>query len=244
MKLATTIAALTCLAGAAHAGDGDWSYRTTLYLWFPGMSASVDTPFGEISADMSASEALSNLKFGFMGTVAAEKDDWILWGDFLYTNLAVQSATPAGALWDQAEVKQKLTAVTAYGLYDINPAPEVQVAFGAGLRYFDVQVDGSLTGGLSAPVNTSGGASWAVPLLAAQVYAPISGNWFVNGVADWGMAGSDTQTWQVYAGAGYRFNEHWSTQAGYRVMNFQKTIGGNPVTTDLSGFVVGATYEF
>jgi hypothetical protein len=243
MKLAT-ILALTCFAGAAQAGDGDWTYRTTLYLWFPGMSASVNTPVGDFNADMSASEALSNLKFGFMGTVAAEKDNWILWGDLLYTNLAVQSPTPHGSLWGESEVNQKLTAVTGYALYNVTPGSDTQFALGAGARWFDVQIDGSLTGGSAAPVNTSGGATWAVPVLAAQVYAPISGNWFVNGLADWGMTSSDTETWQVYAGVGYRFNAHWSTQAGYRVMDFQKSINGNPVQTDLSGIVAGVTYEF
>lgn len=239
-----TILALTCMASAASAQDGDWHYRTTLYLWFPGMSASVGSPAGEISADMSASEALSNLKFGFMGTVAAQKDNWILWGDLLYTNLAVQNSTPKGSLWADSEVKQKLTAVTGYALYNVYPASRVQVAVGAGARWFDVQIDGSLSGGSAAPVNTGGGATWAVPLLAGQVYAPIDDHWFVDGTADWGMAGSDTETWQIYAGAGYRFNEHWSTQAGYRVMDFQKSVGGNPFETDLSGFVAGVTYEF
>lgn len=239
-----TVLALTCFAGMANAQEADWSYRSTLYLWFPGMSASVETPDGTIDGDLSASDALSNLDMGFMGTFAAQHGNWVLWTDLLYTDLGASEATPHGILWDEARVEQKLTALTAYALYDVNPEPAVQVALGAGARYFDFSMTTSLSGGSTARIKNQTNESWIVPVLAAQVYAPLNDHWFLDGFADWGSAGGGTETWQIYAGAGYKFNEQWSTQLGYRYMDFSKEIEGNDVQTGLSGVVAGVTFAF
>jgi opacity protein-like surface antigen len=243
MKLATALF-LTCLATPALAQDSAWDFRTTLYLWFPGMSATVETPEGTVSSDVSAADALSNLDMGFMGSVGAQKGNVILWGDLLYTDLGASENTPHGLLWDQVRVSQQLTAVTGYALYDVAPDPAVQVGLGAGFRYFNLSADTVLTGGNQPRVENSLSDSWWVPVLAAQLYAPLNDRWFVDGVADWGQAGSDTNTWQVYAGVGYKINETWSTQLGYRYMNFGRTIEGKAIDTDLSGILAGVTISF
>lgn len=243
MKLMTALL-LTCLATPALAQDSGWDFRTTLYLWFPGMSATVETPEGTVSSDLSPADALSNLDMGFMGSVGAQNGNMILWGDLLYTDLGASEDTPHGMLWDQVRIEQKLTAVTGYALYDIAREPEVQFGLGAGFRYFNLSADTVLTGGSQPRVENSLSDSWWVPVLAAQFYKPIDDHWFVDGLIDWGMAGSDAETWQGYAGVGYRFNETWSTQVGYRYMNFSRTIDGKAIDTDLSGILAGVTISF
>ncbi|QYZ71568.1 outer membrane beta-barrel protein [Neotabrizicola shimadae] len=243
MKLVTALL-LGCLATPALAQDSGWDFRTTLYLWFPGMSATVDTPEGTVSSDLSPTDALSNLDMGFMGSVGAQNGNVILWGDLLYTDLGASEDTPHGMLWDQVRIEQKLTAVTGYALYDIAREPDVQFGLGAGFRYFNLSADTVLTGGSQPRVENSLSDSWWVPVLAAQFYKPIDDHWFVDGLIDWGMAGSDTETWQGYAGVGYRFNETWSTQIGYRYMNFSQTFEGRAIDTDLSGILAGVTISF
>lgn len=243
MKLAPALL-LTCLTSPALAQDSGWDFRTTLYLWFPGMSATVTTPEGEASADLSPADALSNLDMGFMGSVGAQHGNLILWGDLLYTDLGASESTPHGMAWDEARVEQKLTAITGYALYDVAPDPAVQFGVGAGFRYFNLSADSSLSGGSAPRVDSSLSDSWVVPVLALQAYKPIDEHWFVDGVVDWGMAGDDTETWQGYFGVGYRFNDTWSTQLGYRVMNFSQTIDGKDIDTDLSGVLAGVTISF
>lgn len=238
MRIAATIAAI-CLAGSASAQDG-WEYRSTLYLWFPGLSSTVDTIHGTVEADVSAQDALADLQFGFMGTVAAQRGNLILWGDLVYTDLGSGQKNPGGVLFDDVDITQKLTALTSYVLYDLNASPNAMFAIGAGARYFNLSVDTTLSGGTLGTVDDSVSDNWTVPVLAAQFYAPLNDSWFIDGTADWGMTGDDSETWQVYGGLGYRFNERWSTQVGYRHMNFSR----DAVEVDLGGLVAGVTIEF
>ncbi|MCX7300162.1 MAG: hypothetical protein NTX73_07240 [Rhodobacterales bacterium] len=243
MRLMTSVAAVF-IAGSASAQDAGWQYRSTLYLWFPGTTASVETPNGTIEGEVSASDALQSLEMGFMGTVAAQNNNWIIWGDLVYSDLAASKPTPDGVLWTDAEIGQTLTTVTSYVLYDVAPSPTTVVALGAGARYFNLGFSTSLSGGALGDVSSSFDESWTVPVIAGQFYTQLNDKWFVDGTADWGMAGDDTETWQIYAGLGYRFNERWSTQVGYRYMNFVKDIGGDVLDTGLSGLVAGVTIEF
>jgi hypothetical protein len=43
---------------------------------------------------------------------------------------------------------------------------------------------------------------------------------------------------------GYRFNERWSAQLGYRYMNFDREVDGRDVTVDLYGPIIGASISF
>lgn len=243
MRLLSTVALI--LAGSTVAANAEgWDYRTTLYLWFPGISTTVETPFGSASGDVSASDALSALDMGFMGTVAAQNGPWIFWGDLVYTDISATNAAPQGLAFTDVRTKSKMTTVTAYALYDVNPAPEIQVAFGGGARFIDMSLQTSLLGGSVGDYSHESGDSWMVPVLAAQVFAPINEKWFVSGVADWGMAGNDNETWQVYAGLGYRFNEKWSTQIGYRYMDVTKDLDNGNVDLGMGGVLLGVTYEF
>ena len=49
---------------------------------------------------------------------------------------------------------------------------------------------------------------------------------------------------ETVRGVGYRFNDRWSTQLGYRFMNFSQTVDGKDIETDLSGVLAGVTISF
>ncbi len=94
----TTLACLCALAaGPAAAQDGGWSFAATGYLWLPATKTTVDTAFGEVESTLSASDAISDLEFGFMGAVAAQRDRWSLIGDLIYTDIQTSSSTPRGS---------------------------------------------------------------------------------------------------------------------------------------------------
>jgi len=248
MRLFSPLALAAMIAASpAFAQDAGWDYRTTVYLWLPGISSTVETPKGTAEADVSAGDALSALDMGFMGSVAAQNGPWVLWGDLVYTDLSATNPTPHGLAFSEVTTKSRMTAVTLYALYDVNPAPEVQLAFGAGVRAFDMSLETTLSGGVGGAggnFTQSGSDSWLVPVLAAQAFAPINDRWYVTGVADWGKTGNDNETWQVYAGVGYRINENWSTQLGYRYMDLSKDIDNSKVELGMGGVLLGMTYEF
>lgn len=230
-------------ADSALAQDYGWAYKATLYGWFPGMSTSVDTRFGTVESDVSSSDALSALDMAFMGSLSAQHGRWGLVGDLLYTDLSASQDTPF-ALYGEGEIGVKLTALSGYALYRVSSDPQVQFDIGAGFRNFDIEVDVSLSPGIRPGASRSIDGSWTSPLIAARLSVPLDENWFFTGFADWGGAGSDDETWQVYAGLGYAFDDSWSTQLGYRYMDINKEIDGRDVSIGLSGLVLALSYSF
>ena len=235
--------ALIFLAQSASAQEADWRYKATIYGWFPGLSASVDTRFGTVETDVSASDALENLDMAFMGTFAAQNGRWGFAADLLYTDISATQPTPF-ALYGDATVKQTLTTLSGYVLYRVTQDPAFVFDVGAGFRTFNLDIDVSLSEGVAKAASESISRSWTDPVIAARMNVPINEKWFVEGFADYGGTGSGDETWQIYAGVGYRIREDWSTQLGYRTMNISKEVDTRDVSADLSGALIAFTYSF
>ena len=230
-------------ASGAAAQDLDWTYRATMYGWIPGMSTSVETSFGTVETNPDAGDILSALDFAFMGSLSAQRGRLGFVGDFLYTDLSTAQDTPL-PLYGSGTVDVQLTAFSGYALYRVTSDPKVNLDLGVGFRTFDIKVGASVSAGVLPAQSQSLDASWTDPLIAARLSVPINEDWFMTGFADYGTTGSDSETWQVYAGLGYKFNEQWSTQVGYRYMDINKEIDGRDVSIALDGVLFAFSYDF
>jgi hypothetical protein len=235
--------ALIFVAQSATAQEADWRYKATFYGWFPDLSASVDTRFGTVDADVSAADALENLDMAFMATFGAQNGRWGFAADLLYTEISATQPTPF-ALYGDATVKQTLTALSGYVLYRVSQDPAFVLDLGGGFRTFDLDIDVSLSDGLAKAASESISRSWTDPVIAARMNVPVNEKWFIEGFADWGGTGSGDETWQIYGGVGYRISEDWSTQVGYRTMNISKDVDDREVSADMSGALIAFSYSF
>lgn len=233
MKLMSGLV-LIFVAHSAAAQEADWRHKATFYGWFPGLTASVDTKFGTVEGEASASDALQDPDMAFMGTFAAQNNRLGFVADLLCTDPSSTQQTPFGALFGEATVKEKVTVLSGDALCRVTQDFALVSDIGAGFRTFDMNVDVDLTAGKNPATTQSLSENWTDPLIAARVYVPISEEWFLDGFADCGGSGSGNDTWQVYGGVGYAFNEKWSTQLGYRVMNTSKEVDNREVSLDLS----------
>ena len=245
MRKISAIVGLLLAAGPTSAQD--WTYEATLYGWVPAMDASVDTRFGELESSGSGSDALSALDMAFMGAFQARRGKWGLAADLLYTDLSNSQNTEFGLVFTDLEVDLKLTALSAYATYRVYETPAVAIDVGGGLRAFGMKIDTTLNSAAAAvsdrdlDVDTS----WVDPLIVARVIAPFGDKWFGTAYADaGGYVTQDSSTWQVVGTVGYRFNERWSTQLGYRYMNIEKEINDNDVSVDLYGPLVAVSISF
>jgi hypothetical protein len=239
-----TIGALS-VAGPTLAQD--WSYEARLYGWVPAMDVSVDTRFGDLESSGSGSDALSALDMAFMGTFEARRGKWGLLGDLIYTDLSNSQDTTFGRVFKDVEVDLKLTALSAYALYRVYETDAVAVDVGGGFRAFGMKIDTKLNAA-SPDVSDRDlevDTSWVDPLVAARVIAPFGDKWFAAAYADaGGYVTQDSSTWQAVGTVGYRFNERWSAQFGYRYMNIEKDINDKDVSVDLYGPVLGVAVSF
>ncbi|WP_157973483.1 outer membrane protein [Tropicimonas sp. IMCC34043] len=233
------------LAGPAVAQDSQWSFEASLYGWLPGASTTADTRFGTVESDTSGSDALSNLDMAFMGTFQARNGRWGVIGDLLYVDLGQSADSPLNLRFRDADVNLSMTAFSGYVTYRVHEENGVGVDIAGGFRYFDATLDTTLNSADARPdIHLDGSESWAVPLIGARAIVPFNDKWFGTGFADFGGTGNNDQTWQAFASVGYKFDERWSTQLGYRFMSVEKELDNADTTIDLSGLLLGVSVTF
>lgn len=148
-----TIAAVMLLA-AGPASAQDWTFSASLYGWVPGLSASVDTRFGEVESEASGSGALDELDMAFRETLEARNGRWGLIGDLLYAKLSADADSPLDLRFSDADLETQVTAFSGYALYRTYEDAHVILDAGGGFRAFGVGLDVGLDSADSRPTST------------------------------------------------------------------------------------------
>jgi opacity protein-like surface antigen len=233
--------ALSALPAVAQ--ESRWTYDLSFNLWFSDTAVSTDTPFGTVDAELSFSDAIQALDFAFMGTAEARNGPWAVITDVLYFNLTADAPTPLGTLFSEVSTSSKITALSGYVAYRVHEESNVAVDLGVGLRGFWTDLDTVLVG-VNAPTETfSQTKDWVDPIVAARIRAAFSEDWFGTLLLDAGGTG-DSSTWQALATVGYRLNDNWAFQGGYRYLQSEWDTDLGQSSLEFSGPILGVTYRF
>lgn len=244
MRLVASLLLATTLAAPASAQDSAWSYKAIIYAWIPGFDTSFETErFGTVEGNKTSNDVLGDLNFAFMGLIEAQKGRFSLIGDLLYASVTMDADRPRGFVYDESSIKTNVTALSGYGLYRVTTDPQLAFDVGVGFRAFSVDATASLLGDNRETISVGGDASWVDPLAAARLIVPFNDTWSGTLFADVGGAGS-SNTWQAIASVNYVLSERWTMNAGYRTMSIEKDIGNIPTTIELSGPLIGFSYNF
>jgi len=237
--------AAVAMPGTA-AAESEWEYTATLYGWFPGISTTVETPVGEIEAEVDFDEFLETLDIAFLGAFEARKGRLSLIGDLQFFDISAETGRAPGA-FTGAEIDSQLAIFSAYAAYALVDSEDLRFDVGGGFRYNGTSVEAELAqeGGGGPSFEDDGG--WTDLLLAARVRREFSNKWYGTGYADvggFGIGDSSELTWQVSAGLGYEFNDTWSMAGGYR--HYSVEHGEDLVTTtiEVSGPFLGVQIAF
>lgn len=239
----TVVAALVTLPLPAMA-EQDWRYTGTFYGWLPGITTTVDTPLGEVEAEIEFSDILENLDFAFLAALEARNGRWAVVGDLQYFDLGAEASSGIGGI-DSVEIDSQITVLGGYALYDVSNSPDMRIELGGGLRYYDATFETDVSGTPSLTLTTEG--NWADAVLSARVRQAFNDDWFGVAYADiggFGLGDSSDLTWQAYLVAGYNLNESWSAVAGYRHLMFERDFDGTEITSDTGGPVIGFQRQF
>jgi opacity protein-like surface antigen len=239
-------AAAALLASAAtmtSAQQSDWSYEATIYLFMPETETSIETPNGTLDGTLSFTDALENLDFAFMGTVAATNGQWSVLADYNYTNLSFGN-TVAGPAGSELETSVKTQFLTALLGYRVRNDASVKVDLAGGFRWYSTDTEFTLTPGGAPSQTNSADASWFDPVVGVRARFTLSDAWTSTAYVDYGGFRSGSQTWSVLLTADYAINDRWVLRGGYRYISFDHDIDGNDYTFDQSGPLIGATYRF
>lgn len=247
MALLAAIAA-PCAVAQTAAPESDWEYIATAYGWFPGVSTTIDTPVGEIEAEVDFDEVLETLDIAFLGAFEARRGRLSLVGDLQFFDISADASVPVGPLTAQGEVESQMTLFSAYATYAVAANEDLRVDLGGGVRLNSASIDTRLLASeLALDATFSNDGDWADLLLAARVNRRFSENWYGVAYADvggFGIGDSSDLTWQASAGLGYRFNDQWSMLGGYRHLTIEREFDRADITADISGPFLGVQARF
>jgi opacity protein-like surface antigen len=227
----------------AVAQESQWTYDLSFNLWLSDTAVSTDTPFGVVDAELSFSDAIQDLDFAFMGTAEARNGPWAVFMDMLYFNLTADAPTPLGTLFSEVSTGSKITVLSGYVAYRVHEEPTFAVDLGVGLRGFWTDLDTTLVGASAPTESFSQTKDWVDPIVAARIRMAFGEDWFGTLMLDAGGTG-DSSTWQALATVGYRLNENWALQGGYRYLQSEWDTDFGQSSLEFSGPILGVTYRF
>ncbi|MEL6567673.1 MAG: hypothetical protein AAFQ22_04585 [Pseudomonadota bacterium] len=238
--------AAVAMPGTA-AAESDWGYTAKLYGWFPGITSTLETPIGEVEAEVDFDEVLETLDIAFLGAFEARKGRVSLIGDLQFFDVSAETERAPGA-FTGAEIDSQLVIFSAYGTYALVDSDDFRFDVGGGLRFNGSSVEAQLVeadGTIGPSFEDDGG--WTDLLLAARVRNQFSDKWYGTGYADvggFGIGDSSELTWQVSAGLGYEFNDTWSMVGGYRYYSVEHGDELVTATVEVSGPFLGVDIAF
>ncbi|WP_096786886.1 outer membrane protein [Rhodobacter sp. CZR27] len=233
------------LAGTqATAQESGWTYSATIYGWLPETSLSANTSEGRVESDISVSDALDTLKFGFMGAVEARHGRWGLIGDVIYSATEDSAADPAPG-YSEADIGSTSAIGTAYLLYRVQETATTSVDLALGLRGFRLTTDISVTAVDGSTQSLDLEDEWIDALVGARLRHEFNDRWSASLIVDvGGFENHIGDAFQGLATVNYRINDRWWAEAGYRHIESDRGDEVGDIDLKLSGIVFGATYRF
>jgi len=245
---AMTIAPATVPAANPVGGD-QWQFKAGAYLWGAGIDA--ETAVGS-DIDISFDSLIDNLHLAFMGNLEARKSKWSLAADLIYLNVGDDgggsvpvSEVPGVSIKVDAGIKLRAWVMGFTGGYNLWQSERLTLDAIAGARYFEVKVTlnaADQLGPFSKQLETTAsGENWDA-IVGVKGNVKLTDKWYAPYYLDVGTGDSDF-TWQIAAGAGYRFN--WGeVNLLYRYMDWDFKSGSDLDNLSLSGPMLGAKFSF
>ena len=242
MRLALSVAAISVLCGPSFAQD--WDVSAAIYGWGPDTSATVDTPFGPVTGELSFSDAWEALDFAFMGTITADRGRLGLIADTVFLDLSDDRGVEALPAVNSVAVDSRIGITSLYATWQIASNASGRFDLGAGVRFYTTDSDIAVDS-IAEPMDFSIGDDWVDPLIAVRYRTDLGQNWYATLFADVGGFGvGSEQSWQALALVGYRVTDRFSVEAGYRMLQSDRIAANGSIDVEMSGPAIGLRWQF
>jgi opacity protein-like surface antigen len=241
--LRTAFAAFAFTMAATPAAAAEWKHELAPYLWGSAMEGTVGIGAVTAETEMSFSDILDDLEFGFMGTYRVSRDRYSITVDALYMGLGVTERGPGGALKADIDLDQVgLEADFGYAVGD-------RFTLFGGLRYVSLDADLRVTGPLGNELSASEGQDWVDPLVGAIYSWPFADEWTLNLRGDIGGFGVGSDfAWQGMATLRWQLSPRTALGVAYRYldMDYEDGEDSNFFKYDMatSGPAMGVIFTF
>ncbi|MBT9584450.1 hypothetical protein IV102_13995 [bacterium] len=225
----------------------DWQFKVIPFVWVPATDINVSYGSRDLGTTISPSQTVSKLQFALAGAVAAQKGEWGVMGEGLYTNLAndVQYRNVTGSL------RSNQTLLQASGSYRLVEDEGLSLDAVAGLRFYDFGFTNSFTrDGVVFTQNYDAhrSKSWVDPLVGLRANIPLNSELSLNIYGDVGGFGVGSDfSWRAQAVFGYSLSECVDVNLGYAALGarLSQGVGADSLKFDFKNYgpVIGATFK-
>lgn len=233
----------TSQGSSALASDG-WHMVVSPYLWFPGMHGTVGAQGNLTSVHASATDLLSNFRFGLMGTFELRHKRFVAPLDLMWVRLGDDTGLPENELGaTSADVKVDELLLTPKIGYALIQMEGLEVAALTGFRYWHLGQDVKFKPS-SLGMNYSASQNWASPLVGGRIAMALAPRFDVTIAGDVGgwNVGSQLE-YQVVGLLGYKLKPRWTLQLGYRYLDVNWRGSGSVFDVAMSGIVFGVNIK-
>jgi len=211
--------------------NDSWNYSASLYLWAAAIGGTT-TSGGNV--DISFSDIIDNLDFGYMGKFAAKKGKWTFETDVLYLKVDGELDSPLPI----EKIQLRTWVVTPYAAYNVVESDQWNLDLLAGVRYLYMKSQITLP---IAEVSDSD-TSWN-GIVGMKSNYKLNEKWYMPFIFNVGSGDADI-TYQALAGVGYKY-ENFDLLVGYRYLKWEFNDGFVGFSDlDLSGPIIGAKFRF
>jgi len=218
-KTRIAAAAMACLlSGAVTAEESDWEHSLAVYMVAASMNGKAGVRGLEADVDVSFSDILDNLDWGFMGAYRGERGPWAVGLDVMYLSLEADASGLGPNQGTSAKVNGDQLIVQLDGGYAITDYLGAYV----GARYWQIDADVKIRGGgpLGEDVKRSKTEDWIDPVVGLRFERPLGERWLFVAKGDIGGFGVGSDfTWQATAFAAWKASEHARVMIGYRYID-------------------------
>jgi len=232
----------TPAAQSAPVADDNWHVGITPYLWFAGLHGTVGFGGYESGVHASFGDIFSYFNIGFMGTVEARKNRFLLPVDVMWMRLSDNKGLPLSPFPGVTSIKVKVdeTILTPKVGYRLLDQQKLKADGTIGIRYFHLGENLSLQ---PSNLNNSQSANWADVVAGGRITLPVSPKAAIMVLGDAGAGGANLD-YQVAGILSYKIKPSIILQGGWRYLDVDyqpsSTFVYDMVT---SGVLIGATFN-
>jgi len=157
--------------------------------------------------DIKLSDLFKALNLGFMGTLAASRDKWTLFGDFIYLDVEDETKGTVNILGNsiptKVDVQLKGFITTLGGAYRVLEMDTSRLNLVAGVRYLWLEADLDVDIGRLGVGGSESDTVWD-GVVGLRGKTDLNDKWYLTYYADVG-GGNSKMTWQALGAINYRF---------------------------------------
>lgn len=217
--------------------DGCIKVDLHLYLWPASINGNVTAGNRTADTSMQFNDILRNLKMEANGAIKISKENWFLFNDFIYLNIAPKASEniSSGMVINTTLDITTFTDMLAVGRQWQNPIAW-NLFIGARYIYSRMQLDAAIDN--IASLRAVRSKNWATPTIGAGIKLPLNDKLFFNFITAIGAA-SKSFNWEALPTLCWQFNTIFTAELGYRLLDIKYKKDDFKMDTVIHGPIIG-----